>query len=298
MSLQIAHLKKRFGSHTAVDDISFALERPGVFGLLGRNGAGKTTTIRMILGILEKDGGTILWKGQDIVRERVPFGYLPEERGLYPKIKIKEQLIYFAKLRGLSTSDAKQNMNAWLQRFEVEQYAGAVAEQLSKGNQQKIQLIATLIHNPELIILDEPFSGLDPVNAEMLKGVILELLAAGKYLILSTHQMNTIEEYCEQLIILKEGRSVLQGNLKTIQQGYGRNHLLVHCEQDISELVRELPFSSCVKTPQGFELGITSEDLAYRLLQEIIKREWKLIKFELRAPSLHEIFIEKAGDHA
>lgn len=296
MSLIVSNVKKSFGSKIAVNGISFSIEKPGVFGLLGRNGAGKTTTIRMILGILQKDEGTISWKGKSITRESVKFGYLPEERGIYPKAKVEEQLVYFAKLRGMSTKEAKKSAKYWLARLGVEEYTNIITEHLSKGNQQKIQLISALIHNPELIILDEPFSGLDPVNAEAFKGVIRELIAEGKYIIMSTHQMQTIEEYCEELIILKNGQDVLSGNLKNIKHGYGRTNLTINCSEDIHNLISGMNLILKAKTAEGYEIKIKNDDEAYSLLEKLMKDKIKFDKFEIREPSLHEIFIEKAGD--
>ncbi|WP_319001297.1 ABC transporter ATP-binding protein [Clostridium estertheticum] len=222
MSLDVSSLVKTFGEKTAVDHISFKIENPGVFGLLGTNGAGKTTTIRMILGILEKDGGSIQWNGKPVTRETVKFGYLPEERCLYPKAKIVDQLSYFGKLRGMDGKSVKKAINYWFDRLKVTEYSNSTAEQLSKGNQQKIQFITALIHEPELIILDEPLSGLDPVNADLFKSVIYELVEKGKFIIMSSHRMESIEDYCEDLIILKDGKTVLNGNLKEIKSSYGR----------------------------------------------------------------------------
>jgi ABC-2 type transport system ATP-binding protein len=296
MALVVSNVVKKFGQKVAVDDTSFRIMKPGVFGLLGTNGAGKTTTIRMILGILAKDCGSIEWDGKPVTRETVKFGYLPEERGIYPKAKIEEQLIYFGKLRGLSGKEAKKSVWEWFERLNVTEYANRVAEQLSKGNQQKIQLIAALIHDPELVILDEPFSGLDPINTDLFKGVMYELIAKGKYIVMSSHQMSTVEEYCQDILILKDGQTVLSGNLSQIKHGYGRTNLYINCQEDIEKLIVEEGIRLVQKTALGYELKIKSDEQAYKLLEKVIGLKIRLDKFEIREPSLHEIFVEKVGE--
>ncbi|MGH4120281.1 ABC transporter ATP-binding protein [Clostridium sp.] len=296
MALYVSSIVKNFGEKTAVDNISFKIEKPGVFGLLGTNGAGKTTTIRMILGILEKDNGTIEWNGGPFTRESVKFGYLPEERGLYPKAKIVDQLSYFGKLRGMDGKSVKKSINYWVDRLKVSEYLSSTAEKLSKGNQQKIQLITALLHDPELIILDEPLSGLDPVNADLFKDIIYELIEKNKFIIMSNHQMQAIEEYCQDLIILKNGQSVLHGNLKEIKASYGRTNLTVNCKQEIGDLIKYQNLNIISKTATGYELKIKYDEEGYALLQKILASKIRLDKFEIREPSLHEIFIEKVGE--
>jgi ABC-2 type transport system ATP-binding protein len=296
MALDVSDLVKKFGEKTAVDNISFKIEKPGVFGLLGTNGAGKTTTIRMILGILEKDSGNIQWNGKPVTRESVKFGYLPEERGLYPKAKIVEQLSYFGKLRGMDGKSVKKVINYWFDRLKVSEYSNSTAEQLSKGNQQKIQLITALLHDPELIILDEPLSGLDPVNADLFKSVIYELVEKGKFIIMSSHQMQSIEEYCQDLVILKNGQTILKGNLKEIKAGYGRTNLTVSTQEEIDALIKDQGINLISKSATGYEFKIKSDEQAYSLLEKIITSKIRLDKFEIREPSLHEIFIEKVGE--
>lgn len=296
MALKVSSVVKKFGDKVVVDNISFEINKPGVFGLLGTNGAGKTTTIRMILGILEKNSGTIEWDGKPVKRETVKFGYLPEERGLYPKAKIDEQLMYFARLRGMNSKEAKKSIEYWFERLNVAEYAKMVAEQLSKGNQQKIQLISALVHDPELIVLDEPLSGLDPVNTDLFKGVINELIENGKYVIMSSHQMQAVEEYCQELLILKNGNTILQGNLNEIKKSYGRTNLSIKCQEDIEKLIKEQNIKLVGKTANGYEFKIKSDNEAYGLLERIIKAKVALDKFEIREPSLHEIFVEKVGE--
>ncbi len=222
MGLKLENVSKKFVGKQAVDNISFEVNKPGVFGLLGTNGAGKTTTIRMLLGIIKKDSGEITWNGKKVERKSVNFksvnfGYLPEERGVYPKTKIYDQLMYFAKLKGMNKKDADVAIKKWAKILKVEEYLPMEAEKLSKGNQQKIQFMTAIIHNPELIVLDEPFSGLDPVNTEILKNVIIDLVSEGKYIIMSSHQMVSIEEFCSDILILNKGKTVLKGNLKEIK---------------------------------------------------------------------------------
>ena len=192
MSLILKNVSKSFVGKKVVDNVSFSLEKPGVYGLLGTNGAGKTTTIRMLLGIIKKDRGEITWKGKPVDRKTVNFGYLPEERGVYPKTKIFDQLMYFAELKGMKKNEAIKAINKWAKELKVEEYLNLPAEKLSKGNQQKIQFMTAIIHNPELVVLDEPFSGLDPVNNEILKNIIIDLVKNGKYIIMSAHQIATI----------------------------------------------------------------------------------------------------------
>ncbi len=296
MGLTIENVSKKFGEKLVVNNISFEVKEPGVFGLLGTNGAGKTTTIRMILDIVKKDTGTIKWNNKPSAGQVSSFGYLPEERGLYPKVKVSEQLMYFARLRGISHDRAKKDITYWLERMEASQYTNVLAEKLSKGNQQKIQFIASIIHDPELIFMDEPFSGLDPVNAELFKGVIYELINKNKFIIMSSHQMSTVEEFCKDIVILNNGNTVLSGNLKNIKHSYGRNNLLINCEGNIVELAAEEGISKYTQNAAGYEFKISGEEQAYRLLEKILSKRLLLDKFEIREPSLHEIFIEKVGE--
>ena len=238
MGLKVTNVNKKYLDKTAVDNISFEIESPGIFGLLGTNGAGKTTTIRMILGILKKDSGEITWNGKAVKRKTVNFGYLPEERGIYPKSKIRDQLIYFAKLKGMKQQDAKTAVENWAKRLEVEEYLDMSAEKLSKGNQQKIQFITAVMHDPELIILDEPFSGLDPVNANLLKEIMIDLVKLGKFIIMSSHQMTQIEEFCKDVVILNHGKMVLKGNLQEIKNSYPCNKLELITKNDVNQYIK------------------------------------------------------------
>lgn len=297
MSLKVTNLNKNYGDKKVVDNLNFSMDKPGVFGLLGTNGAGKSTTIRMILGMINKDGGTVTWNDEKYTPNTVSTGYLAEERGIYAKFSIIDQLVYFGELKGMSKADAISNIDYWLERLEIKEYKNKRAEQLSKGNQQKIQFIAALISNPSLLILDEPLSGLDPVNTDLFKEVIKEEIAKGKYIIMSSHQMNTIEEFCENLLILNKGKTILQGNLKEIKKGYGRNRLLLKCDEDIKYLIKESNMEIANESAEEFNLIVKSQDEINKLLKRIISENLSLVKFELREPSLHEIFIEKVGEN-
>ncbi len=296
MALKVNNLAKSYGDKLVVDNLSFSIEEPGVFGLLGTNGAGKTTTIRMILGMLKKDNGTITWNEKPYNSKEVSTGYLAEERGIYSKFTVLDQLIYFGELKGMTRKEALKSIEYWLERLEATEYRNKRAEQLSKGNQQKIQFIAALISNPEVLILDEPLSGLDPVNTDLFKDIIKEEIARGKYIIMSSHQMSTIEEFCENLVILNKGKTVLSGNLKEIKKSYGRNHLILNCDGDIKELLEKDNMKILNENQDYIELSINSEDEATSLLKEILSRNIQVIRFELREPTLHEIFIEKVGE--
>lgn len=295
MGLSVSSIVKKYGDKTVVDDLSFEMNEPGVFALLGTNGAGKTTSIRIILGMLASDSGAVTWDGEKFLAAEKPVGYLAEERGLYPKYKIIDQLVYFCTLRGMNKEGALKTLDYWFDRLNVAEYKNKRAEQLSKGNQQKIQLIAALAPNPELIILDEPLSGLDPVNAELFKSVIREEIKQNKFIIMSSHQMATIEEFCKDIVILNKGKTVLQGNLNAIKKGYGRVKLTVKAEGDIKPMARQCELTVTEDTPNGISFNVKSEEQAHRLLKMIMESSMPLIKYELREPTLNEIFIEKAG---
>jgi len=325
MSLLVENLTKKYGDKTVVDSLSFSVDGPGVYALLGTNGAGKTTSIRMMLNMLAKDGGTVLWNGKPLSTETCSIGYLAEERGLYPKVPLLDQLVYFAELRGVGAAEAKKRIRTWSRKLELDEYLypqkpvkragfgrtnslGAVsapefrtlpslkADQLSKGNQQKCQLLMALIADPELIILDEPLSGLDPVNTDLFKGIIREEIAAGKTLIMSSHQMATVEEFCTDLTILNRSKTILQGNLNEIKKGYGRVNLSIKTEQDITPYLQASGAVLLREKEFEYDLKVTGEEQANRLLQSLIGAGVTVITFSLREPSLHEIFVEKVGE--
>ncbi len=295
MGLKVTNVQKSFTGKKAVDSISFEINNPGVFGLLGTNGAGKTTTIRMILGIIKKDAGEIKWNGKEVIRKHVNFGYLPEERGIYPKTKIYDQLMYFAELKGMDKEKANNSLKYWAKRLEVEEYINVPAEKLSKGNQQKIQFITAIINDPELIVLDEPFSGLDPVNTELLKSVILELIDKGKYIIMSSHQMSSIEEFCTDVLILNKGKTVLKGNLKEIKQSYKANKVEISSTVNIDSIISSLNLRVISNKDNDYTIQIQEEIEATNLLEKLVQENIKINKFEIKKPTLNDIFIEKVG---
>ncbi len=296
MGLKLENVSKKFVGKQAVDNISFEVDKPGVFGLLGTNGAGKTTTIRMLLGIIKKDTGEITWNGKKVERKSVNFGYLPEERGVYPKTKIYDQLMYFAKLKGMSQKDADAAIKKWAKVLKVEEYIPMPAEKLSKGNQQKIQFMTAIIHSPELIVLDEPFSGLDPVNSEILKNVIIDLVKEGKYIIMSSHQMASIEEFCTDILILNKGKTILKGNLKEIKEGYKANRLEISTDQNIENDIKELNMEIEFAKNNEYSIKIDAEEKAHQLLERLVKNHIEVNKFEIKKPTLNDIFIEKVGE--
>ncbi len=296
MGLVIENVSKTFVDKKAVDDISFRIEKPGVFALLGTNGAGKTTTIRMMLGILKKDTGTILWNGKSVDRKNVNFGYLPEERGIYPKTRIVDQLEYFAKLKGMSKQEAQKNIDYWLDKLKMTEYKYQTAEKLSKGNQQKIQFITAVMHNPELIVLDEPFSGLDPVNTELLKNIILKLVKEDKYIVMSSHQMNSVEEFCEDVVILNKGKTVLKGNLNEIKDSYPVKKIEIDTKVDITKILQDNNLETKNKEGRKHIISINNQEQAQTLLNDLVRNDIVIEKFELLKPTLHEIFIEKVGE--
>lgn len=296
MGLVVENVSKTFIDKKAVDNISFKIEKPGLFALLGTNGAGKTTTIRMMLGIIKKDSGRITWNGKEVDRKYVNFGYLPEERGIYPKTRIIDQLLYFAKLKGMNQEEATKNIDYWLDRLKMTEYKFEVAEKLSKGNQQKIQFITAVMHDPELIVLDEPFSGLDPVNTDILKEVIFELVQKGKYIVMSSHQMNSIEELCNDIVILNKGKTVLSGNLIDIKETYKVNKIEIQTKENITKYVEDAGLKIIEKDDRKYIISIDEESEAKHILKVLADNEINIEKFELIKPTLHEIFIEKVGE--
>lgn len=293
--LVLKDVSKSFAGKKVVDKVSLTLDKPGVYGLLGTNGAGKTTTIRMLLGIINKDSGEITWNGEAVNRKDVNFGYLPEERGVYPKTKIINQLIYFAELKGMDKTEAEKSIRKWAKQLKVEEYLDMPAEKLSKGNQQKIQFMTAIIHNPDLVVLDEPFSGLDPVNTNILKDIIIRLVRDGKYVIMSAHQMATIEEFCSDILILNKGKTVLQGNLKDIKATYPANRIEVDVDQNIDTYIKQAKLKTIHERNHQYTIGIKDETAAEKLLATLVENHIKINRFEILKPTLNDIFIEKVG---
>ena len=308
MSLEVKNLVKKYGGKVVVNNLSFKMEEPGVYALLGTNGAGKTTTIRIILGMLSYDEGEVLWNGDKMDALNVNLGYLAEERGLYPKYSLMDQLLYFAKLKRIPKKLAKERIAYWAKRLEVEEYLypdkkalkkkakDKTADQLSKGNQQKIQRMCALLSDPEFIVLDEPLSGLDPVNADLFKSIIRELIDKKKYVIMSSHQMATIEEFCKDITILNRGNVVLQGDLNEIKKSYGRVNMMIKCEEDIETYINDMQLLVVNKTPDGYHIKVSGAAQAKSFLEKLVADNINIIRYELREPSLHEIFVEKVGE--
>lgn len=245
----------------------------------------------MLLGIITKDSGEITWNGAPVDRKTVNFGYLPEERGVYPKVKIFDQLMYFAELKGMSCEAATSAIQKWAKRLKVEEYLEQPAEKLSKGNQQKIQFMTAVIHDPDLVVLDEPFSGLDPVNTDILKNIIIDLVRQGKFVIMSAHQMATIEEFCTDILILNRGKTILQGNLKDIKSTYPANRVQIDTNENIDQYLKNFTIENS-KNNQ-YTLKITNEKSAHELLQKLVDHKVQINKFEIMKPTLNDIFIKR-----
>ena len=303
MKLEIKDLRKSFSGNEVLHGISFSVESGKALGLLGRNGAGKTTTIRILMDVFKSDSGEILLDGKPFIPKNHQIGYLPEERGLYPKKKVTEQIVYLATLRGISKKEAKENTKKWLTRLGVIEYENRKLDTLSKGNQQKVQLALTLVCNPNIVILDEPFSGLDPVNAQILKDVVSELIADNKLVIFSSHQMSYVEEFCEDIAIINKGNIALSGNLKDIKKEYGKNRLILSSNNyslDELEEICKNNFSNLVTVyavKKDFLILELCEDCTKNsFLKSIIDYGIDIESFSVYEPSLTDIFVLKAGD--
>ncbi|WP_336785188.1 ABC transporter ATP-binding protein [Paenibacillus sp. MMO-177] len=293
--LVVDRVHKQYGEKKAVNGISFEVEEGEIYGLLGANGAGKTTTMRMVLGLIYPDQGKILYNGQPYTKEQLRMlGYLPEERGLYPRVKVSDQLIYLAQLRGMNKKDADANLKRWLDRFEVPDYYGKRVEELSKGNQQKIQFIASVIHRPRIVILDEAFSGLDPVNVELLKSTVKELRDSGTSMLFSTHRMEHVEELCRNITILHRSNPVLQGSLRDIKKRYPREKVILRTEGEVAGLEGLSGVTGVKKHEYGYEVAIAEESSASNILRHALEQT-TIYKFEIMEPTLNEIFIKAVG---
>lgn len=303
MKLEVKEIRKSFGEKEVLHGVSFEVESGKALGLLGRNGAGKTTTIRILMDVFHANSGEILIDGKKFVPSEYQIGYLPEERGLYPKRTVMEQMIYLAQLRGLNKKAAETNAKRWLNRLEVAEYETRKLETLSKGNQQKVQLAATLVANPDIVILDEPFSGLDPVNSQILKDVVSELIADGKLVIFSSHQMSYVEEFCDHIAIINQGEVVLAGRLKEIKQAYGEKQLVLAAEnlsqEELADRI-EKEFADIVslsgKKREFLILELADGHTKKELLERLAKSDIGVERFGNYEPSLNDIFVAKVGE--
>lgn len=294
MVLEFKEIEKSFGDLKVLKRVSFSAQSGKAFGLLGRNGAGKTTSIRIMMNVFSQDGGEVLIDGRKIDYNKVKFGYLPEERGLYPKKKISEQLIYFAELNGLSYKEAVDSVNYWLERLGMSEYKNKRLDSLSKGNQQKIQLITALAHNPDIVILDEPFSGLDPVNAMLLKDVVKEVIANNKIVIFSSHQMNYIEEFCDSIAILNGGQIAICGDLYDIKRNYPRNKLVVR-SVDSDKIQAECGLACEKGEAQGEIIIMLPDEADKKAIMQKLTEKYDIDEIKIFEPSLNDIFVEHAG---
>ncbi|MGO3609342.1 MAG: ABC transporter ATP-binding protein [Enterococcus gilvus] len=294
--LKVTHLSKSFGSYKALDDMSFTIEDGKILGLIGQNGAGKTTTFRLILDFLSKDSGDVLWNGHVLSgKDYNTIGYLPEERGLYPKVTIENQLLFFASLRGKSKQEISPKIDEWMDKFQVKGKKTDKVKTLSKGNQQKVQLISTLIHEPKLVILDEPFSGLDPVNAELLKNGIIELKEKGSCVIFSSHNMDNVEKICDHLIMLRNGETVLNGKVHEIRESFGRSKLYLDAHLSKEELENFAGVRSVIQNEDGsFELTLDDPAVGKDIFERATVNGY-IPMFNQQPPTLEEIFKWKAG---
>ena len=294
MRLELKNIQKSFGEKQVLQGISFTAESGRAFGLLGRNGAGKTTTIRILMNVFPANGGEVLVDGEPINYNKIGFGYLPEERGLYPKKRIIDQLVYFAELKGMAHNAAVRSVDTWLEQLGMMQYRNKRLDTLSKGNQQKIQLITAIAHDPDIVILDEPFSGLDPVNAMLLESVVKEQIANGKVVLFSSHQMNYIEEFCDSIAILNGGKIVLTGELHDIKRNYVRDRLIVRSEN------RAPIFShfgdACTEQGNGSLLIKLKTPEEKQETMVWLTENCDIDEVKVFEPSLNDIFVEYAGE--
>ena len=303
MRLDVKNITKTFGDTQVLHDITFSVNSGRALGLLGRNGAGKTTTIRIIMDVFKANSGTILLDGEKFNPRQHMIGYLPEERGLYPKKTVFEQLVYLGRIRGVSKQEAIANTKKWLERLEVSQYEKRKLETLSKGNQQKVQLASTLVSNPDIVILDEPFSGLDPVNSKILQDVVKELIESDKIVIFSSHQMSYVEEFCEEIAIINKGEVVLSGNLDNIKREFGENQLVISSvDQSLDELenIIKEKFSDILECNDRTKEDIIVKNIKNISRNEILKKfidnDIEIEHFDNYKPSLNDIFVSTVGD--
>lgn len=292
MLLELKNIDKSFGEKKVLKGVSFVAESGKAFGLLGRNGAGKTTSIRILMNVFPADAGEVLTDGKPIDYDKISLGYLPEERGLYPKKLIIDQLVYFAELKGMKRTDAVQSVDRWLKRLELYEYRNKRLDTLSKGNQQKVQLITALAHDPQIVILDEPFSGLDPVNAILLKDVVKEQIARGKIVLFSSHQMSYIEEFCDSIAILNAGKVVLHGDLREIKRNYLHDRLVVRTENP-EQIKADFKDDCTVQEDGSLILRLASPNDKQTAMKHLAEK-YDVDEIKVFEPSLNDIFVEYA----
>jgi ABC-2 type transport system ATP-binding protein len=295
--LSLQHIVKQYGNYRASDDVSFEIPKGRIFGLLGPNGAGKTTLIRMITRILYPDSGTILFNGEPIADKHTEkIGYMPEERGLYKKMKVGEHLIYLGRLKGLTKQDARDKVNNWLKKFEIESWYNKNIEELSKGMSQKVQFIATVLHDPELLILDEPFSGLDPINSKLIEEEIHAMSTQGKTIIFSTHRMEQVEEICDEIVLVNKGRKILEGEVKELKQRFKENKFRVAFNDEIKNGL--LDNLNVVERNTGvIVVKFQQEHRGNELLKLFVENGVEVTSFNEELPSINEIFIRQVEDN-
>lgn len=294
MILELKNIEKSFGEKKVLTGVSFKSESGKAFGLLGRNGAGKTTSIRILMDVFPSNSGEVLIDGQPIDYNKISIGYLPEERGLYPKKVIIDQLAYFGELKGMSRKEAIKSIDYWLERLGMMEYRNKKLDTLSKGNQQKIQLITALTHNPDIVILDEPFSGLDPVNAMLLKDIVREQISKGKIVLFSSHQMNYIEEFCDSIAILNNGKVALSGELYDIKRDYPRDRLVVRTENK-QAIIDEFGTACKVIEDGSLMIRLSSADEKKAVMKRLVEN-YDIDEVKVFEPSLNDIFVEYASD--
>ena len=294
-ALKIENVSKRFGTFYAVKQLSLTIPERAIYGLLGPNGAGKTTTIRMVMNIIIPDSGRIEVLGRSMDENmKTEIGYLPEDRGFYPKMRLREQLLFLAALKGLRPAQARQTVDLWLERFDLVDWRTKKTEELSRGMQQKAQFIATILHDPRLIILDEPFSGLDPVNTKLFKDVMLEMRDRGATIIFSTHRMEQVEMICDEICLINKAEKVLEGSLKKIKQQYGKNTVMLEYEGDAG-FVREFPGIAKLDDYGRYMEIQLEESVDPQELLKLVTGKLRVGRFEVKEPTLNAIFIDKVG---
>ena len=298
--LDVSDVTKAYGDTVAVDDVSFEAQPGRILGLLGPNGAGKTSTIRMITYITMPDSGVVRYDGQQVgAWSQQRMGYLPEERGLYKRLKVKEQLVYLGTLKGLSKTEAHDKANYWLDRFDALDWVDKKTEELSKGMQQKVQFIATLLHEPSLLIFDEPFSGLDPINSDLLRDIILELRRDDRTILFASHRMEQVEQLCDDICLMARGEIVLKGPLQEVKQQFGANTIVLEFSGDdafVDQLNAEDAIRINTRSAHRAEFSLKNDTTAQYVLQTALRHTDDIVRFERTAPPLNEIFVEVVGE--